>query len=182
MQIKNRQQLLIIGAVIAVVLFAGDELVLTPITKIWSARATRIADLRKQIDRGRGLVEREQKNSVRSRWDQMASHALPNNSSAAEQQVFKAIDLWAQDSGVTVAAVTPQWKHDSDDYMTFECRVDAAGDLGKLSRFLYSVERDPMALKLELVELGARDKEGQQLSLGLQLSGLVLTTPATQSR
>ena len=79
--------------------------------------------------------------------------------------------------GVTVSAITPQWKHDSDDYMTFECRVDAAGDLGKLSRFLYSVERDPMALKLELVELGARDKDGQQLSLGLQLSGLVLNTP-----
>jgi hypothetical protein len=62
--------------------------------------------------------------------------------------------------------------------MTYECRVDAAGDLGKLSRFIYSVERDPMALKLELVELGARDKEGQQISLGLQLSGLVLNTPA----
>ena len=46
--------------------------------------------------------------------------------------------------------------------MTYECRVDAAGDLGKLSRFLYSVERDPMALKLESVELGARDKDGQQ--------------------
>ena len=49
----------------------------------------------------------------------------------------------------------------------------------RLSRFLYSVERDPMALKLELVELGARDKDGQQLSLGLQLSGLVLNTPLT---
>ncbi len=34
-----------------------------------------------------------------------------------------------------------------------------------------------MALKLELVELGARDKEGQQLSLGVQLSGLVLSPP-----
>jgi len=45
-------------------------------------------------------------------------------------------------------------------------------------RFLYSIERSPMALKLELVELGARDKEGQQLSLGLQFSGLVLNTPA----
>jgi hypothetical protein len=55
--------------------------------------------------------------------------------------------------------------------------VDATGDLGKLSRFLYSVERDPMALKLELVELGARDKEGQVISLGMQLSGLVLNTP-----
>jgi hypothetical protein len=76
---------------------------------------------------------------------------------------------------VIISAITPQWKHDSDDYMTFECRVDAAGDLGRLSRFLYSVEREPMALKLDLVELSARDKDGQQLSLGLQFSGLVLT-------
>ena len=175
MQIKNRQQLLIIGAVVAIALFAGDQLVLSPLLKVWSARATRITDLRKKITDGKMLVQREQ--NIRGRWNQMSRNALPNNTSAAEQQVYKAIDLWAQSSGVAISAITPQWKHDSDDYMTFECRVDAAGDLGKLSHFLYSVERDPMALKLELVELGSRDKEGQQLSLGLQLSGLVLNTP-----
>jgi hypothetical protein len=174
-QIKNRQQLLIIVAVVAIALFAGDQLVLSPVLKVWSARATRVADLRKKIADGKMLVQREQ--SIRTRWQQMSHNALPNNTSAAEQQVYQAIDLWAQNSGVAISAITPQWKHDSDDYMTFECRVDAAGDLGKLSRFLYSVERDPMALKLELVELGTRDKEGQQLSLGLQLSGLVLNTP-----
>jgi hypothetical protein len=174
-QIKNRQQLLIIGAIVAIALFAGDQLVLSPLMKGWSARATRVADLRKKITDGKMLVQREQ--NIRSRWEQMSRNALPNNTSAAEQQVYKAIDLWAQNSGIAISAITPQWKHDSDDYMTFECRVDAAGNLGKLSRFLYSVERDPMALKLELVELGARDKEGQQLSLGLQLSGLVLNTP-----
>jgi Tfp pilus assembly protein PilO len=172
-QIKNRQQLLIIAVIAAIVLFAGDQLVLSPIMKVWSARTTRIAELRKQITQGKILVLRER--SIRDRWDQMVTNALPNNPSAAEQQVFQAIDLWEQNSGVAISARTPQWKHDSDDYMTFECRVDATGDLGKLSRFLYSVERDRMALKLELVELGARDKEGQQLSLGLQLSGLVLT-------
>lgn len=77
---------------------------------------------------------------------------------------------------MTIAAITPQWKQESDDYKTFECRVDVAGDLGKLSRFL-RVEREPMALKLESVELGARDKEGQQLSLGLQLSAAQMLTP-----
>ena len=175
MQIKNRQPLLIIAAIAAIGLFAGDRLVLSPLLKGWSGRATRIAELRKQIARGSMLLRREQ--SIRGRWQEMSGNTLPANTSAAEQQVFKAIDLWAQNSGVAISAITPQWKHDSDDYKTFECRVDAAGDLGKLSRFLHSVERDPMALKLELVELGARDKEGQQLSLGLQLSGLVLNTP-----
>ena len=177
MQIKNRQQLLIMVTIAAVSLFAADRLVLSPLLKAWSVRATRISDLHKNIDRANAMMQREQlpNQSIRSRWEQMSRNTLTNNTSAAEQQVFKAVDLWAQNSGVAISAVTPQWKHDSDDYMTFECRVDAAGDMGKLSRFLYSVERDPMALKLELVELGARDKEGQQLSLGLQLSGLVLT-------
>jgi len=173
MQIRNRQQFLTIAAIAAVALFAGDRLALSPLLQAWSGRATRITELSKQITQGKMLLQREQ--GIRSRWQQMTGNTLPGNASAAEQQVFQAIDLWAQSSGVAISAITPQWKHDSDDYMTFECRVDAAGDLGKLSRFLYSVERDSMALKLELVELGARDKEGQQLSLGLQLSGLVLT-------
>jgi Tfp pilus assembly protein PilO len=173
MQIKNRQQLLVIVAVAAVALFAGDRLVLSPLTAAWSARAKRIGELRKDVAQGKMLLQREQ--SIRSRWEQMVRNTLPNNSSAAEQQVFKAIDQWAQNSGVAISAITPQWKHDSDDYMTFECRVDATGDLSRLSRFLYSVERDPTALKLALVEVGARDKEGRVLSLGLQLSGLVLT-------
>ena len=173
MQIKNRQQLLIIGAIVAVSLFAGDRLVLSPLQAAWSGRAKNISTLRQKISDAKSLVQREQ--SIRSRWEEMFRNTLTNNTSAAEQQVFKAVDLWAQNSGVAISAVTPQWKHDSDDYMTFECRVDAAGDLDKLSQFLYSVERDPMALKLELVELGARDKEGKQLSLGLQVSGLVLT-------
>ena len=175
MQIKNRQQLLIIGAVAAIALFAGDRLVLSPLLKAWSG--AREAHHRAAQEDHRWQPARAAR--AKAKHPQPLGADVPQR--PAEQHLgrrtagFKAIDLWAQNSGVAISAITPQWKHDSDDYMTFECRVDAAGDLGKLSRFLYSVERDPMALKLELVELGARDKEGQQLSLGLQLSGLVLT-------
>ena len=127
MQIKNRQQVLVVMAIIVVALFAGDRLVLSPVMAAWNARAARIADLRKKLAQGDMLIKRQQ--DLRSRWDQMSHNALPNNTSTAEQQVFKAVDSWAQSSGVTISAITPQWKHDSDDYMTFECRVDAAGDL-----------------------------------------------------
>jgi hypothetical protein len=43
-----------------------------------------------------------------------------------------------------------------------------------VSRFLYDIERDPMGLKLETVQLTARDNDGQQIALGLQISGLIL--------
>jgi hypothetical protein len=178
-QIKNRQQMLIIVTIAAIALFAGDRLVLSPLTTAWKARSARIAKLRKEVDDGKRLLLRER--VLRSRWDEMSHKTLTNDISAAEQQVFNTIDHWAQYSGVVITAITPQSnqsKHDTDDYTTYECRVDATGDLSRLTRFLHSVEREPMALKLDLVEFSARDKEGQQLSLGLQLSGLILNASA----
>jgi hypothetical protein len=44
-----------------------------------------------------------------------------------------------------------------------------------LRSFLFHIEDDPMALKIESVEITSRDKDGQQLSLGLQISGLALS-------
>jgi hypothetical protein len=177
--IKNRQQMLVIVASTVIALFAGDRLVLSPLTTAWKTRAVRIAKLRKQVDDGERLRQREK--VLRSRWEEMSRRTLTNDTSAAEQQVFNTIDRCAQNSGVIITAITPQSnqsKHDTDEYTTYECRADVTGDLSRLCRFLYSVEREPMALKLELVEFGARDKEGQQLSLGLQLSGLILNSSA----
>lgn len=176
MQIKDRQKFLVWVTIAAVSLFAADELVRAPLASLWRGRAARISALRNQVARGRMLLARER--GLRNHWADMQTKALTNNLSAAEQQVFHAIDTWAQETSVTVNAVTPQWKHDSDDYVTYECRVDAAGDLSRLSQFLYRAEREPLALKLEAVELNARDKDGQQLSLALQLNGLVLNPPS----
>jgi hypothetical protein len=50
-----------------------------------------------------------------------------------------------------------------------------------VARFLHDIEKDPMALKLQNVELSSHDNNGQQLTLGLQISGLVLT-PREQKR
>jgi hypothetical protein len=172
MQTKNRQKLLLILALSAVGLFLGDRLLLRPLTKLWSSRASRIAQLRQDITAGQTLLERQQ--VIRTRWEQMRRQALPSNPSATEQQVFKAVDGWAQESRVNVTAVLPQWRKEAGNYTTYQCRVDAAGTIASLSRFLYSVERDPMPLKVESIEIGTSDKQGQQLGLALQFSGLVL--------
>ncbi len=176
MKINNRQQLLAVVAIAAVAVFAGDKLLFSPLVRSWQDRAARIATLRKQVNQGTQLLLREQ--SIRGRWEHMQTNTLPTNPSLAEQQVFQAVDLWSQDSRISITSIMPQWKRDANDYMALECRVDALGNLATICRFLYEVERDPIALKIEALELNARDNFGQQLSLGLQFSGLVLTPPA----
>jgi hypothetical protein len=172
-KIKNRQQTLTVLALTVVALFAADKLLLSPLTALWRQRSTQITELDKKVEEGKGMVRREK--TLVERWEHMRTNTLPNNNSVAEQQVLKAFDRWAQDSRISVTSISPQWKHDADDFTTLQCRVEASGNLGTLSLFLYEIEKEPMALKLETVEITSRDNEGQQLTLGLQISGLVLT-------
>ena len=174
MKIDNRQQLLIVLTIAVAALFVGDRLVLEPMAGWWKARSATITELRRQVNDGKRLLQREA--AIRSRWDGMRTNTLPNNTSLAEEQVFKAFYGWERESGVSITDTTPQWKNDTDDYMTLNCRVEASGSLETLSRFLYDTEKGPMALKLESVELNTHDNNGQQLTLGLQVSGLALVS------
>lgn len=175
MKTDNRQQALTIVAITAIALLLGDRLVFTPLTKTWKDRAARIVELRKKVSQGALTLERE--HVIHDRWEQMRTNTLPGNTSLAEQRMLKAFERWSQDSRISVTSVKPQWKHGTEDYQTLECRVDASGSLETVSRFLYNIEKDPLALKMEVVELGTRDSNGQQLTLGLLVSGLLLNAP-----
>ena len=175
MKINNRQQLHAFVAIGAITMFAADRLVLSPLTASWKKRAERIQDLRKQVNEGRSLVERDA--SYRSRWAQMQTNTLSRNAPQAEEQVLKAFDRWSSASRLSVLSINPLWRRDAEDHATLECRVDASGNLSAISRFLYDLERDPMAVKIQALEISSKDNEGQQLSLGIQVSGLSLTPP-----
>ena len=171
MNVKNRQRFLAIAAITAIALLAGDKLVVSPLRASWKERAGRIAELRKSVNLGSLLLLREA--TIRNRWEGMRTNMLPNNASIAENEVLRAFERWSEDSRFSVTSIKPQWKQTSEDYMTLECRVDASGNIQALTRFLFNVEKDPLALKVEAVEITARDKDGQQLSLALQVSGLL---------
>ena len=176
MKIKSREKLLVLAAGLGIALLAGDRLVVKPLTRFWQARTTRIADLTKSINTGTMVLARE--TSIRDRWILMRTQALPANISAAESKVFTAVERWTQSSRITRKFLTPQWKQGANEVMTLDCRVGAEGSISSVARFLYELERDPLALKIDELMLTTRDKEGQQLSLDLRFSGLLLNPNA----
>src|SRR6202042_233106 len=138
-------------------------------------RSDHISDLRKQVAQGEMLIDHEP--AIRTRWENMRKNTLPANASQAETEFLKTFDRCAQDSGISVVSYRPQWKQ-NDDYTTYECRADINGNIETLSRFIYELEKDPMGLKVDSMEIATHDDKGQQLSLGIQLSGLLLAAPA----
>ena len=175
MNIQNRQQLLGVLAIAIVALWAGDKLVLTPLWNSWKGRADKITKLRTDYQTGSRRLAWEA--SIQADWNRMRTNTLTGDLAAGETQMLKAFERWSRDSGVTISSVRPQRKPNAEEYSTIECTVDASGNLGTLTRFLYEIERDPLGLKVDLVRLNSRDGTGQQLELALQVSGLLLHPP-----
>src|SRR6266516_1684192 len=153
MNLNKRQQLLAILAIVAVGFFVADKLVVTPLTASWKARAARIAKLKDQVREGAALIEERRARALREQWDRVRTNTLASAKPDAESQMRKAFQRWAREGGVTVSSFRPQWKEAEDDYKTVECRADVAGSLPALAHFLYQIERDPLGVKVDSVEL-----------------------------
>lgn len=173
MSMPKRQRLFLIVAGVAVGLLVLDRLVIGPLADHWKLRAAEVATLQRSIAAGRGVLER--KDRTESLWKTIQSGSLPADAATAEQTVLTAFDQWGRSSRIEVASIKPQWKRGANTkYSLLECRVDASGPLANLTRLIHEVERSPLALRIDSIELSSRDEQGQTLSLGLVVTGLRL--------
>ncbi|HUD45661.1 MAG TPA: hypothetical protein VMR33_02470 [Candidatus Baltobacteraceae bacterium] len=176
METKNREKMLAIAAGAALALLLLNYLVISPLIDGWHSRTRQIKDLRDKISNGAMLIRRQ--DTVEARWDYMQTNALDSNPAAAERQLFTAFDHWVSQSGATEGSFRPQLQETDDNYSTVDCRADVSGDMQTLLHFFYNMEKDPLGVKIESFELTSRDDNGRQMTLGLDLSGLVLPASA----
>ena len=172
MKIKNRQEFLVALTLAVVALAVAVNFIFPPMLGWWSDRQKEIRDLREQVKQGNQMIRRE--DAIRSHWRDMQANALPASMPDAEQRFLKAMDGWSRDSGAEITSIMPQWKNEGTNYLTLDCRVEIAGDLNALSKFIYDVEKGPMMARLDSVELSAHDNNGQQMTLGVEINGLAL--------
>lgn len=175
MNLNSRQKLLAALAIAAVGLFMADKLLISPLTNSWKSRATRLAKLKEQVHDGGETLKREK--ALTEQWEHMKANVFNPAKPEAESQMLKAFEHWAQAGSVVVSSTRTQWREGEDDYKTLECRADVGGDISELTQFLYAIEREPLAVKVDSLELQSRDTEGTQLALVVQVSGLLLNPP-----
>jgi len=169
---NKRERILILLALVSFAVFAGDKLVAAPLLNLWRARATEIAALQQKLDKGQALLDRDA--VLRQRWDEMRRRELPPVESTAEDAVLQAVARWSLQSGLGVTSLKPRWVEGEENAILLECTAAAQGALGTIARFLYELERDPLAVRIEEVTITAPDDTGKQLALGMRFSGLVL--------
>ncbi len=178
MENKNREKTLAIVVGVCAVLWLGNLLVFRPLVDTWHDKSAQIAKLQQQLASGKQLLNRGPE--ILDRWDKMQTNSLPASAAAAESKLLNSFDQWVSDSGVLQGSFRPQLKESDEDYSSMECRADVSGNIDQIFNFLYDLEKDPTALKLDSVELTSRDDAGKQLALVIEMSGLMLPQADTQ--
>jgi hypothetical protein len=173
LKLPNRQRLLLVLAGAGVALLILERVVYQPLEKHWQTRCAEIAALQQKVTTGREAMASAALTD--KKWKDMKSNTLPTDPAEAEQNLLSAFDRWGQACGIDRGGIRLQWKRGNERHSMLECRLDATGTMSNLSRFLFEVENSPMALRVDAVELNARDDGGQKLALGLVVSGLRLT-------
>jgi len=165
--------MLIIAAGACVGLFILDKIVISPLGDLWDSHSAEIDKLRGDVTRGENMIAREAQ--TRRVWANMQSGALAKDEAQSEYDVISAIAGWGRASNVEVGSQKLVWKTgDTNAYSLLECRMDISGTLSALSRFMYELQRSPLALHTDSVELASRDDTGEILTLGLTVTGLRL--------
>lgn len=180
MNLKRRENIILLTALLCVAVFLLDRFVITPMASQYTARAAAIQKLRDDLNRGRYLIKRE--NQISLAVDKMINDSLPPDRPAVEKQMFEALQRWKNASGLAIAAISPRWDKDTGGDTPIpakmdklELRVSATGGIQSIARFLFELEHDPLAVRLEDVEITARDPKGQSLALETRITGLIIS-------
>jgi Tfp pilus assembly protein PilO len=172
MPVKNREQLLFILVLACVGLLVADRLILTPLITTWNDRSKKITELQTNINSKSLLVDRERK--MQDDWLRMVRESRSTSDQVTEKQVLDGLSNWAISSRLTVTSQKLHWITGEEDCRKLEVRVSATGSLGAIARFIYALESDPQALKVEEMALSAKDDKGQTINCDVRFTRLVL--------
>jgi hypothetical protein len=184
MDLKRRQNLMMLAAACAIGALVLDRLVLSPQWDAWNARAQRIAQLEQDLSRGRAQAARGA--DLMRRWREVETQALPASPAAAEDLILKAVGRWAQESRLSLASVKPRpvVEDKSGNRGQLEFRASARGSMEAIALFVWRLETAPLPLHVDEVEIAAREKgktkAADELSLDIRFNGLLMA-PAPSS-
>ncbi len=182
---NKREKLLLTFALLALVILAGDRLVLGPLINSWQTRAANIIQLERNVGYGNELLPREKSDT--KKWERYWGVNLNSTNSVAEDEVLRAIENWTGDSGILLTSVKPQWQNHEYEflgkeiaenktysYKTYDVRLVAEGTMREAVDFIHAIESDELPLKIEQLELASREKTGKLISVSVHFTGLQL--------
>jgi|WetSurMetagenome_2_1015567.scaffolds.fasta_scaffold55801_3 Tfp pilus assembly protein PilO len=179
MVLSKRERQIAIITIIILMIFVFDRFILTPVMDARDRIQSEKTELTREMAKASELFK--QKNRVNKKYNEMISGGLNSDASITESEVLNAIRAWSQDCGLTLSSVKPEREKGGEEMKEIIFNLACSGDMTAMSRFLWSIEKSALPVKITEFQLGSSSDDGREISLQLKLSALYLAENSVAS-
>jgi hypothetical protein len=170
MAFSRREHYIIAATITAVLAFAFDRSLLTPLLDLRGRMNVAKEDALRRMENA-SLLFAQAKRMNRT-WKKMLSGGLKGDVGQAESTLLHALREWSQDSEVTLSSVKPERVPQEGPLHLVTIHAVGSGPMRSMARFLWLIETAELPLKVEEIELGSRKEGTDDLSFQMRLSAV----------
>lgn len=172
MKLSKREKIIAAIVALVVVLFAIDQIFLSPMLERLGTANRIIGDGKLAIQNADALRQ----NSVRAQrnWSSMAGDTLKRDASTAEQQLLNRIQDWAQSSNLSLTSLKPERNEKEKDFDKVTIRTSGNGSLSQVGRFLYALDESKVPVRVSDLQITSRRDGADELTVQLGISTIYL--------
>ena len=172
MVLSKRERYIIAVTVAAVLSFAFDRSILTPLLDRRAATGAEKQEALRRMENASSLLD--QSGRMGLKWQGMVAAGFKGDAGEAESTLMRALRTWSEDSRLTLSSLKPERLAQEGPLSRVSIQVVGQGAMQSVARFLWLVETSEHPLKIEQMQLGSRKEGRDDLSLQLRLSALYI--------
>ncbi|MEX2673652.1 MAG: hypothetical protein WD294_16250 [Phycisphaeraceae bacterium] len=182
---NRREQMLALGAAVAIGLLVLDSYVISPIAEAYQELEDRRLVALEELRDARSLLNAHR--GAQQRYRHMMTVGLTDNASLAESQALHSMRSWAADADLTLASMQPDRRSttrvttgfgdqkDRETLSEIEISARASGSLESIAQLLYELETADVPVRVNRIRLAQRTGESD-LALELRASTIYRET------
>jgi hypothetical protein len=181
--LSKRERYAGIVATVAISVLALDYYALEPLLETRNELRQTIQAKRLEQDQAELLIRKKPK--LLANWNSKVDTGrggLSSHESTAGLQLQKAVQEWAQSSGMNLASIKPERTESDKQFKRVVYRATGKGNLASLSRFVWSMQTATIPLRITELQVSSQ-KDGQDdLSLTVVMSTLYLAPESEKDK
>ena len=170
MNLSKREMTILLLTLTVVGLLLADRMLISPVLAYRQTLAMEVDSLTDVLAHDRRLIRQGVKEQ--KRWKKMMLAGLPSTASEADSRTLAAINQWANETGLELVSVKPEYQRSDEILVPVIFRVSATGNIQSIAKFIWQVETAAMPVCVEGMQISQHTKSKGSLSLQMGLSSL----------
>lgn len=171
--LNKREKFLLYLTVALLVIWVLHGFIVKPIANKWKQIDEKIEISGLSLEKNQKIIDR--KDRIRREYEKYATSVKMTGSEEEEMaKLLTEIESLARSSSVRIIGIKPRPIKKVQFYNIYFVELDAEGDIGQISKFIYDIQNSPQLLKVDKFSLGTKGEATNLLKCQILISKILI--------